>query len=210
MEVKVLNIQGQETGRTIELKDSIFNLEQPNDHAIYLDVKAILANRRQGTHKAKERGEIAGSTRKLYRQKGTGNARRGDIKSPLLRGGGRVFGPRPRDYFQKVNRKLKLLARKSALTYKMRDGEIIVVEDFTFDEPKTKKMVEIRNNLNLPEKKSLFILNSNDKNVYLSARNLKNTDVIEVYKLNTYSILRYHKLVFTESSINYINENYDK
>jgi large subunit ribosomal protein L4 len=210
MEVKVLNIQGQDTGRTIELKDSIFNLEQPNDHAIYLDVKAILANRRQGTHKAKERSEITGSTRKLYRQKGTGNARRGDIKSPLLRGGGRVFGPRPRDYFQKVNRKLKLLARKSALTYKMRDGEIIVVEDFTFDEPKTKKMVEIRNNLNLPEKKSLFVLNSNDKNVYLSARNLKNTDVIEVYKLNTYSILRYKNLVFTESSINYINENYDK
>ncbi len=209
MEVKVLNIQGQDTGKTIELKDSIFNIE-PNDHAIYLDVKAILANRRQGTHKAKERSEITGSTRKLYRQKGTGNARRGDIKSPLLRGGGRVFGPRPRDYFQKVNRKLKLLARKSALTYKMRDGEIIVVEDFTFDQPKTKKMVEIRNNLNIPEKKSLIVLHSNDKNVYLSARNLKDTDVIEVYKLNTYSILRYKHLVFTESSINYINENYDK
>ena len=209
MEVKVLNIQGQETGKTIELKDSIFNIE-PNDHAIYLDVKAILANRRQGTHKAKERSEIVGSTRKLYRQKGTGNARRGDKKSPLLRGGGRVFGPRPRDYFQKVNRKLKLLARKSALTYKMRDGEIIVVEDFSFDNPKTKKIVEIRNNLNIPEKRSLFILNSNDKNVYLSARNLKNTDVIEVYKLNTYSILRYKHLVFTESSISYINENYDK
>lgn len=209
MEVKVLNIQGQETGKTIELKDSIFNIE-PNDHAIYLDVKAILANRRQGTHKTKERSEIVGSTRKLYRQKGTGNARRGDKKSPLLRGGGRVFGPRPRDYFQKVNRKLKLLARKSALTYKMRDGEIIVVEDFSFDNPKTKKIVEIRNNLNIPEKRSLFILNSNDKNVYLSARNLKNTDVIEVYKLNTYSILRYKHLVFTESSISYINENYDK
>jgi len=209
MEVKVLNIQGQETGKTIELKDSIFNIE-PNDHAIYLDVKAILANRRQGTHKAKERSEIVGSTRKLYRQKGTGNARRGDKKSPLLRGGGRVFGPRPRDYFQKVNRKLKLLARKSALTYKLRDGEIIVVEDFSFDNPKTKKIVEIRNNLNIPEKRSLFILNSNDKNVYLSARNLKNTDVIEVYKLNTYSILRYKHLVFTESSISYINENYDK
>ncbi len=209
MEVKVLNIQGQDTGRTIELKDSIFNIE-PNDHAIYLDVKAILANRRQGTHKAKERSEIVGSTRKLYRQKGTGNARRGDIKSPLLRGGGRVFGPRPRDYFQKVNRKLKLLARKSALTYKMRDGEITVVEDFTFEQPKTKKIIEIRNNLNIPEKKSLIVLHSNDKNVYLSARNLKDTDVIEVYKLNTYSILRYKHLVFTESSINYINENYDK
>ncbi len=209
MEVKVLNIQGQETGRTIELKDSIFNVE-PNDHAIYLDVKAILANRRQGTHKAKERSEIAGSTRKLYRQKGTGNARRGDIKSPLLRGGARVFGPRPRDYRQKVNRKLKLLARKSALTYKMRDREIVVVEDFSLEQPKTKKMVEIRNNLNIPEKKSLFVLNSNDKNVYLSARNLKDIDVVEVYKLNTYNILRYKHLVFTESSINYINENYDK
>ncbi len=209
MEVKVLNINGQDTGKTIELKDSIFNLEQPNDHAIYLDVKAYLANQRQGTHKAKERSEVAGSTRKLYRQKGTGRARRGDIKSPLLRGGGRVFGPRPRSYRQKLNRKLKLLARKSALTYKMRDGEIIVVEDFTFDKPKTRQMVEIRKNLNIPERKSLFILQSKDNNVYLSARNLKETDVIEVNKLNTYSILRYKHLVFTESSIKYINENYD-
>ncbi len=207
MEVKVLNIQGQETGRTIELKDSVFNIT-PNDHAIYLDVKAYLANQRQGTHKAKERSEIAGSTNKLYRQKGTGRARRGDIKSPLLRGGGRVFGPRPRSYRQKLNRKLKLLARKSALTYKMRDGEIIVVEDFTFDKPKTKQIVEIRKNLNIPERKSLIILQSKDNNVYLSARNLKDTDVLEVNKLNTYSILRYKHLVFTESSIKYINEKY--
>jgi large subunit ribosomal protein L4 len=205
MEVKVLNIQGQETGKTIELKDSVFNI-QPNDHAIYLDVKQYLANQRQGTHKAKERGEVAGSRRKLYRQKGTGNARRGDIKSPVLRGGGRIFGPRPRSYRLKLNKKVKQLARRSALTYKALANQIIVVEDFSFDKPKTKQVLELKSNLNIPEKKSLIILKTEDKNVYLSARNLKDTNVIAVSKLNTYNVLNHKYLVISESSVKYLNE----
>ncbi len=209
MEVKVLNIQGQETGKTVELKDSIFNIE-PNDHAIYLDVKQYLANRRQGTHKAKERGEVSGSRRKLRRQKGTGFARVGDIKNPLFRGGGRVFGPRPRSYRQKLNKKLKILARKSALTYKAKENSIIVLEDFTFDEPKTKKFLEIKKNLNLTDKKSLFVFKNKNNNVYLSARNLKNDNVITVNELNTYNILNHKHLVLTESSLDYINQILDK
>ncbi len=209
MEVKVLNIQGQETGKTIELKDSIFNIE-PNDHAIYLDVKQILANRRQGTHKAKERGEVAGSRRKLRRQKGTGFARVGDIKNPLFRGGGRVFGPRPRSYRQKLNKKLKILARKSALTYKVKDNALTVLEDFNLDTPKTKKIIEIRKNLKIDDKKALFVFRNKNNNVYLSARNLKDANVITVNELNTYNILKYHYLVLTESTVEYLNQILDK
>ena len=209
MEVKVLNIQGQETGKTIELKDSIFNIE-PNDHAIYLDVKRYLANQRQGTHKTKERGEVAGSRRKLRRQKGTGYARVGDIKNPLFRGGGRVFGPRPRSYNLKLNKKVKILARKSALTYKAKDNAITVVEDFEFEAPKTKKFVEIRKNLNLNDKKLLWVFKSKNNNVYLSARNLKDANVITISELNTYNILNHKHIVLSETAAKYINEILDK
>ncbi|MBN2890419.1 MAG: 50S ribosomal protein L4 [Bacteroidales bacterium] len=204
MEVKILNIQGQETGRTIELMDSVFNIE-PNDHAIYLDVKQHRANVRQGTHKAKERAEIAGSTRKLRKQKGGGGARIGSIKSPLLRGGGRVFGPRPRSYSHKLNKKVKQLARRSAFTYKLQKNELMVVEDFNFEVPRTKEILLVKNNLKINDKKVMFVFNNKNNNVYLSSRNLKDTSVITVNELNTYSILNNQNLVLSESTVATIN-----
>ncbi|GAB6394473.1 MAG: 50S ribosomal protein L4 [Bacteroidales bacterium] len=200
MELNVLNIKGEKTGRTVSLKDEIFNIE-PNDHAIYLDVKQYMANKRQGTHKSKERNEISGSTRKLVRQKGSGGARRGDIKSPVLVGGGRIFGPKPRDYSFKLNKKVKSLARKSALTYKAKGNAIIVVEDLVMEVPKTKEMVSITKNLNIADKKILLVLSENNKYVYLSARNLQKTNVITASDLNTYTVLDAANLVLTESSV---------
>jgi len=184
----------------VTLDDSIFGIE-PNDHVIWLDVKQYMANRRQGTHKSKERSEIAGSTRKLIRQKGSGGARRGDIKSPVLVGGGRVFGPKPRDYSFKVNKKVKALARKSALSLKAKNNAIVVVEDFTFDTPKTKQFVELTKNLQLADKKLLFILPNQNKNVYLSARNLGGINVVTASDINTYKIMDCASLVMMESSV---------
>ncbi len=201
MELAVLNTTGKETGKKIELNESIFGIE-PNDHAIYLDVKQFLANNRQGTHKAKERSEITGSTKKLKRQKGTGTARAGSIKSPLFRGGGRAFGPRPRNYSFKLNKKLKQLARKSALTYKAQEKGIVILEDFSFDTPKTKQYVEVLNNLKISDKKSLLVLNEPNKNVYLSSRNFKAAKVVTVSELNTYDIVNCSNVVFVESSLN--------
>jgi len=201
MELAVLNIAGKETGKKIELKDSIFGIE-PNDHAIYLDVKQFLANGRQGTHKAKERGEVAGSTRKIKRQKGTGTARAGSIKSPVLRGGGRAFGPRPRSYNFKLNKKLKQLARFSALTYKAKANAILIVEDFNLETPKTKEYSNLLNNLKLNDKKSLMVLNGQNKNIYLSSRNLQGAKVVTLSELNTYEIMNASNLVFVESSFN--------
>lgn len=200
MELNVLNINGKETGRKIELPDSIFAIE-PNDHAIYLDVKHFLANQRQGTSKAKERNEISGSTRKLKKQKGTGGARAGSIKSPVFRGGGRIFGPRPRNYDFKLNAKLKVLARKSALAYKALKNEIIIVEDFSFEAPKTKEFAAIQKNLNLENAKNLVVLKDQNVNIYLSARNLPKSQVMVVSDLNTYTIMSANKLVLLESSV---------
>jgi large subunit ribosomal protein L4 len=208
MEAKILNIQGQETGRTIELKDSIFAIE-PNEHAVYLDVKQYLANKRQGTHKAKERGEVTGSTKKLRRQKGSGAARVGSIKNPLFRGGGRVFGPRPRSYEQKINKKVKKLARKSALSAKLKQNEIIVIEDFNLEQPKTKEMLKIKENLKILDKKTLFVFKNKNNNVYLSSRNLTHTKVITVNELNTYRILDNKSLVLSESTVEYLNQILD-
>ena len=205
MEVKVLNTAGQETGRTVTLNDEIFGIE-PNDHAIYLDVKQIMANKRQGTHKSKERAEIAGSTRKIKRQKGTGTARAGSIKSPIFRGGGRIFGPRPKDYGFKLNKKVKELARKSALTYKAQENAILVLEDFNLEAPKTKEMVAISNNLKIAEKKALFVLPDENKNIYLSSRNLPGVFVVTASELNTYDILNAKKVVVLESSVSKIDE----
>ena len=204
MEVSVLNIKGQETGRKVTLDEAIFGIE-PNDHVVYLDVKQYMANQRQGNAKSKERSEISGSTRKLGRQKGGGGARHGDINSPLLRGGGRVFGPKPRDYSFKLNKKVKILARKSALTYKAQENAILVLEDFTFEAPKTKEFVNIAKNLKVDGKKLLFVLPSANKNVYLSARNLQRADVIEAEKVNTYKILNADVLVITEDSLKTID-----
>ena len=204
MEVNVLNIKGEDTGRKVTLNESIFGIE-PNDHAIYLDVKQFLANQRQGTHKSKERSEVSGSTRKLGRQKGGGGARRGDINSPVLVGGGRVFGPKPRDYWFKLNKKVKALARRSALSYKAQANSIVVVEDFTFEVPKTKDFVTIVNNLKIADKKVLVVLPGADKNVYLSARNLERAKVAIASALNTYSVLNAETLVVTESSLNAID-----
>ena len=204
MEVSVLNIKGQETGKKVTLNEAIFGIE-PNDHVVYLDVKQYLANQRQGNAKSKERSEISGSTRKLGRQKGGGGARHGDINSPLLRGGGRVFGPTPRDYSFKLNKKVKILARKSALTYKAQENAILVLEDFTFEAPKTKEFVNIAKNLKVDGKKLLFVLPNANKNVYLSARNLQRTDVIEAEKVNTYKILNADVLVITEDSLKTID-----
>ncbi|MDR2680589.1 MAG: 50S ribosomal protein L4 [Tannerella sp.] len=206
MELNVLNKKGKDTGRTVTLNDAVFGIE-PNDHAIYLDVKQHLANRRQGTHKSKERSEITGSTRKLIRQKGSGGARRGDIKSPVLVGGGRVFGPKPRDYSFKLNKKVKLLARKSALSYKAKENAITVVEDFTMDAPKTKEFITFMKDLSLEGKKILLVLTENNKFVYLSARNLKSADIVTVSELNTYKVLDAANLLLTESSIAIIEEN---
>ena len=204
MELNVLKTNGQPAGRKVTLNEAIFGIE-PNDHVIYLDVKQYMANQRQGNAKSKERSEISGSTRKLGRQKGGGGARHGDINSPLLRGGGRVFGPKPRDYSFKLNKKVKLLARKSALTYKAQEDGIIMLEDFSFDAPKTKEMVNIAKNLKVDGKKLLFLLPDANKNVYLSARNLQKADVIEAAKVNTYKILDADVLVITEKSLEVIN-----
>ena len=209
MELNVLNINGQDTGRKVTLNDAIFGIE-PNDHCVYLDVKQFLANQRQGTHKAKERSEHAGSTRKLGRQKGGGGARHGDINSPLLRGGGRVFGPRPRDYRFKLNKKVKQLARRSALTYKAQENAIIVVEDFTFEAPKTKEMLNIAKNLKIDGKKQLFILPESNKVVYLSARNLQKTNVELASNLNTYGVMNADVLVLSEKSLEVIDSILNK
>lgn len=200
MKLSVLDISGNDTGRKADLADAVFNIE-PNDHAIYLDVKQYLANQRQGTHKTKERAEISGSTRKIKRQKGTGTARAGSIKSPLFRGGGRVFGPTPRDYSFKLNKKLKTLAKKSALTYKAKEKNISVLENFTFEAPKTKDFRNLLTSLSLEGQKTLFIIPESDKNVYLSSRNLKNSKVITVNSLCTYDLLNCEKLVISENSL---------
>ena len=205
MEIKVLNIAGQETGRTVTLDEQIFGIE-PNDHAIYLDVKQILANKRQGTSSSKERADVSGSTRKIKKQKGTGTARAGSIKSPVFRGGGRVFGPRPRNYDFKLNKKVKALARKSALTYKALEESIMVIEDFNFETPKTREMVQISNNLKITDNKSLFVLPDENKNIYLSSRNLERVSVITASELNTYQILNAKKVIVLESSVNKIEE----
>ena len=204
MEVNVLNIKGQETGRKVTLNEAIFGIE-PNDHVIYLDVKQYLANQRQGNAKAKERSEHAGSTRKLGRQKGGGGARHGDINSPLLRGGGRVFGPKPRDYSFKLNKKVKQLARRSALAYKAQENAILVLEDFSFDAPKTKEIVNIAKNLKVDGKKLLFVLPDTNKNVYLSARNLQRAEVMEAATINTYKVLNADVLLVTEKSLEVID-----
>lgn len=204
MEVSVYNIKGEDTGRKVTLNESIFGIE-PNDHAIYLAVKQFMANQRQGTHKSKERSEVSGSTRKIGRQKGGGGARRGDINSPLLRGGGRAFGPRPRDYSFKLNKKVKDLARKSALSYKAQDNAIIVVEDFTLAAPRTKSFVELINNLKVSGKKLLFVMPESNKNVYLSARNLRNANVQDISGLNTYRVLDASVLMLTERALTAID-----
>ena len=205
MEVKVLNISGKETGAKVQLSEEIFGIE-PNDHAIYLDVKQFLANQRQGTHKSKQRNEIAGSTRKLYKQKGTGGARAGSIKSPLFNGGGRVFGPQPRDYSFKLNKKLKALARKSALAYKAKDNSVVVLEDFTFDTAKTKNFASLLSALNFSTERTLIVLASPSDNIYLSSRNIQRTKVITADQLNTYDVLNAGKLVFTTGSVKTLEE----
>lgn len=209
MEVSVLNINGQETGRKVTLNEAIFGVE-PNDHVLYLDVKQYLANQRQGTAKSKERSEMSGSTRKLGRQKGGGGARRGDINSPLLVGGARVFGPKPRDYSFKLNKKVKLLARKSALSYKAQDNAIVVVEDFEMTTPKTKDFVNIAKNLKVDGKKILLLLPNVNKNVYLSARNLQRSEVMTASSLNAYKVLNAEVLVVTENSLKLIDEILNK
>ena len=205
MELEVLKITGESTGRKVQLNENIYGIE-PNDHCIYLDTKQYLANQRQGTHKAKTRSEISGSTRKLFRQKGTGGARRGDINSPVLRGGGRVFGPVPRDYSFKLNKKVKQLARRSALTYKMQGNEIVILEDFTFDTIKTKQMIDVLNNLKVNGGKNLFVIPETNMNIVLSARNIQRTEVELARNLNTYDILNAKKLFITESSLAVIDE----
>ena len=205
MELEVLKITGESTGRKVQLNENIYGIE-PNDHCIYLDTKQYLANQRQGTHKAKTRSEISGSTRKLFRQKGTGGARRGDINSPVLRGGGRVFGPVPRDYSFKLNKKVKQLARRSALSYKMQEANIVILEDFTFDTIKTKQMVNVLNNLKVNGGKNLFVLPETNMNIVLSARNIQRTEVELARNLNTYDILNAKKLFITESSLAVIDE----
>ena len=204
MELSVLNKNGQETGRRVTLNEAIFGIE-PNDHVIYLDVKQYMANQRQGNAKSKERSEMSGSTRKLGRQKGGGGARHGDINSPLLRGGGRVFGPKPRDYSFKLNKKVKDLARKSALSYKAQENAIVVVEDFSMDAPKTKEFITIVKNLKADGKKLLLVMANTNKNVYLSARNLQRAEVLEANKVNTYKVLNADVLVLTENSLETIN-----
>lgn len=209
MKVTVIDIKGKETGRKADLSDAVFGIE-PNNHAVYLDVKQYLANQRQGTHKAKERAEIAGSTRKIKKQKGTGTARAGSIKSPIFKGGGRVFGPRPRNYGFKLNKNLKRLARRSALSQKANEKAIIVVEDFDFDSPKTKNFTQILKSLGVEDKKSLFVLGESNKNVYLSSRNLKKSEVVNYSELNTYKILNAKNLVLTEGSLKGIETNLSK
>jgi large subunit ribosomal protein L4 len=209
MKVAVLDITGKDTGRKVELSSDVFEVE-PNNHAIYLDVKQFLANQRQGTHKAKERAEITGSTRKIKKQKGTGTARAGSIKSGVFRGGGRMFGPRPRDYSFKLNKNLKRLARKSALSIQATDDNLVVIEDFNFETPKTKNFTNVLKALQLDAKKTLFVLADTNNNVYLSSRNLKRSKVINASELNTYGILNANKVVITESSLEGINSNLSK
>ena len=209
MEVSVLNIKGEDTGKKVELNDAIFGIE-PNDHVIYLAVKQYLVAQRQGTHKSKERSEITGSTRKLIRQKGGGGARRGDIKSPVLRGGGRVFGPKPRDYWFKLNKKVKNLARKSALSYKAQQNAIIVVEDFNFEAPKTKDFIKMQNNLKIDGKKLLLLLPENNKNVYLSSRNIQRVEVMTASALNTYKVMNANVVVVTENALKLVDETLNK
>jgi large subunit ribosomal protein L4 len=200
MDLKIMNIAGKETGQKVKLDDSVFGIE-PNDHAIYLDVKQYLANNRAGTHKAKERSEVTGSTRKLKKQKGSGSARFGDIKNPLFRSGGRVFGPRPRDYSFKLNKKVKALARLSALSYKAKTNQVVVLEDFNFEAPKTQEFFNIQKNLNLDNKKSLLVLKERNNNIYLSSRNLQNSKVVTLSELNTYDIMNATTLLFVKSSL---------
>ncbi len=209
MKVEVVDIKGKKTGRKVDLSDAIFAIE-PNQHAVYLDVKQYLANQRQGTHKARERADIKGSTRKIKKQKGTGTARAGSIKSPIFRGGGRVFGPRPRSYSFKLNKNLKRLARQSALSIKAKEENIVVLENFTFDAPRTKDFMNILKALELENKKSLFVLDSSNKNVYLSSRNLKNANIISTSRLNTYNVLNANKVVFSETCIEEIESNFSK
>ena len=206
MKVSVLNIKGKDTGRSVELSKSIFEIK-PNDHAVYLDVKRYLANQRQGTNKTKERAEIAGSTRKIKKQKGTGTARAGSIKNPLFRGGGTIFGPRVRSYSQKLNKNVKKLARRSALTLKLKSKSVTVVEDFDFESPKTKSFSQVVNALGIQDKKSLFILGGVNKNVYLSARNLERTSVVTNSEISTYGIMNAQHVVFLESSLEQIESN---
>jgi large subunit ribosomal protein L4 len=208
MELAILNIDGKETGRKVNLNDSIFGIS-PNDHAIYLDTKQFLANQRQGTHKAKERGEVAGSTRKIKRQKGTGTARAGSIKNPLFRGGGRIIGPKPRFYGFKLNKKVKQLARKSALSYKASSNNIIVLEDFSLEAPKTKEMIKMGNNLNIANKKSLIVLPEQNKNIYLSSRNVHGVEVITAGELSTYEIMRASTLVLVESAVDVLQATFE-
>ncbi|MBD5191688.1 MAG: 50S ribosomal protein L4 [Barnesiella sp.] len=205
MELAIYNIKGEDTGRKAELNDAVFAIEA-NEHALYLDVKQYLANQRQGTHKSKERSEVSGSTRKLHKQKGGGGSRIGDINSPLLVGGGRVFGPRPRDYRFKLNKKVKQLARKSALSLKALDGQIIVVEDFSFEAPKTKEFLKIAKNLKVEGKKTLLVLASQEKNVYLSVRNVPNASVMNAQDINAYKLLNNNAILLTESSLDVINK----
>jgi len=209
MEIKVLDFNGKDTGRKVQLSDSVFGIE-PNNHAVYLDVKQYLANQRQGTHKAKERAEVAGSTRKIKKQKGTGTARAGSAKNPLFKGGGTVFGPRPRSYSFKLNKSLKRLARKSAFSIKAKEANIIVLEDFNFETPNTKNFINVLKALGLENKKSLFVLGDSNKNVYLSSRNLKASKVISSSELSTYDILNTNSLVLLEGSLEVIEENLSK
>ena len=207
MELNILDIKGKETGKKVSLDDTVFGIE-PNDHAIYLDVKQYLANKRQGTHKSKGRSEVAGSTRKLGRQKGSGGARPGDIKSPIRVGGGRIFGPVPRDYSFKLNKKVKHLARKSALSYKAKDNAITVLSELNFEAPKTKDFVAMMKNLQVADKKTLFVLSNGNKNVYLSARNLTKVKVLTISELSTYSIVGANNIVFTEESVAAIEQTF--
>jgi large subunit ribosomal protein L4 len=209
MEVKVLDINGKETGRKVQLSDSVFAIE-PNKHAVYLDVKQYLANQRQGNHKAKERAEVAGSTRKIKKQKGTGTARAGSAKNPLFKGGGTVFGPRPRSYSFKLNKNLKRLARKSAFSLKVKESNLIVVEDFTFETPSTKNFINVLKSLGLENKKSLFVLGDSNKNVYLSSRNLKASSVVTTSELSTYAILNAKSLILLEGAVDGIEANLSK
>lgn len=209
MEVKVVDFNGKDTGRKVQLSDSVFAIE-PNNHAVYLDVKQYLANQRQGTHKAKERAEVTGSTRKIKKQKGTGTARAGSIKNPLFKGGGTVFGPRPRSYSFKLNKNLKRLARKSALSIKAKESNLIVVEDFSFETANTKNFINVLKALGLENKKSLFVLGDSNKNVYLSSRNLKASSVVSSSELSTYTILNTNSLVVLEGAIEEIEENLSK
>ena len=205
MELSVYNIKGEDTGRKVTLNDEIFAIAEPNEHVVYLDVKQYMANKRQGTHKAKERSEIAGSTKKLGRQKGGGGARHGDINSPLFHGGGRVFGPRPRNYSFKLNKKVKALARRSALTYKAQNNQIMVIEDIKFDAPKTKEFVNITRNLKLEGQKLLLVLNGVERNLYLSLRNVPTASVVTASDINTYRVLDNRMILVTESSVDALN-----